>query len=66
MEINSAENDKQSELSQEYLNSMLDICRTEYAQLEEECSFLVDLLTRKYYKNITEAQFCNLQRKRNV
>lgn len=57
-------NDK--ELQLEYIKAVLAECSEEYDQLEEECGFLMDLVMRKHYKNITETQFSNIQRKRNV
>eukprot|EP00602_Paraphysomonas_sp_CaronLab_P001684 CAMPEP_0185034208 /NCGR_PEP_ID=MMETSP1103-20130426/23865_1 /TAXON_ID=36769 /ORGANISM="Paraphysomonas bandaiensis, Strain Caron Lab Isolate" /LENGTH=116 /DNA_ID=CAMNT_0027570773 /DNA_START=45 /DNA_END=395 /DNA_ORIENTATION=+ len=40
--------------------------RTKTKQLEEECTVLMNLILRKHYKNLSEAQHCSQIRRKNI
>lgn len=50
----------------DYLKRVLAKEERENRALQEECAVLMNLVVRKYYKNITELQFCTTLRKKNL
>ena len=50
----------------EFLESALEEEKRKHEALQEECAFLLALVMRKHYKNISEGHYASMVRRRNM
>jgi DNA-binding HxlR family transcriptional regulator len=49
-----------------FLQRTLEEENKKYGELQEECAFLSTLILKKHFKNLSEAQYATLVRRKNM